>query len=464
MKRWQGALARLSLGTRLLLASTVSCAVILLVAGFLLVTTYRTFAERGFDERLQIYVKELAADLAAPNDITRSDFGSIGEPRFELPISGWYWQVIQLDAAPRFSRFSRSLSGLNFQSLADRGLHSTIGERRQATLLGPDDRTLRVVERVIDLNEEGRYRITVAGNADEIRADIQAFQTMLWVTFALLGSVLAASTLVQVRFGLRPLDALRAEVVAIRRGETDRVSGAYPDDLVPLSRELNHVLEANREIVDRSRTQVGNLAHALKTPLSILVNEAAMKDNQLAIHVRDQAAVMSQQVTHYLNRARAAATAATAGALGIATDSQPVCESLVRMFEALHRERGLAVSFVSKESARIRCERQDLEEMLGNLIDNACKWANARVTLDLVLQERPQGTYAVFLIDDDGPGLTPEARERSVRRGQKLDESKPGSGLGLSIVVDLAGLYKGELKLESAEAGGLRAMLALPAA
>lgn len=456
-------LARLSLGTRLLLAATLSSIVILLVAGLVLTTTYRTVAERGFDERLQIYVKQLAADLAAPNDTGRSDFGSVGEPRFELPLSGWYWQVVQIDLAPRFSRFSSSLSGLNFQSLAERGLPSTIGERREATLIGPDERTLRVVERVIDLDDEGRFRITVAGNADEISAEIRNFLTMLWVTFALLGTVLVASTLVQVRFGLKPLQDLRAEVVAIRRGEIERVTGDYPDDLAPLSRELNQVLDANREIITRARTQVGNLAHALKTPLSVLLNEAAAKDDALATQVRDQAAVMNQQVTHYLNRARAAASA-NAGAVGMATDIRPVCEGLVRMFTALNRERGLSVVFTSADDIRVRCERQDLEEMLGNLVDNACKWARTQVTLEAHLEDRPHGTFARFMIDDDGPGLVPDARKQVLHRGQRLDETKPGSGLGLSIVVDLAGLYGGDLKLEDADGGGLRTVLKLPAA
>lgn len=463
MRRRLSRLARWPVGARLLVSALVLSAVLLATAGLILSAAHRRNLERGFDERLHIYLKELAADLASPNDSARSDFGSIGEPRFELPLSGWYWQVVQIDAAPGFRRFSRSSTGLPFRSLAELGVPASIGERREATIAGPDDRSLRVVERVIELDEEGRFRITVAGNREEVDADIRRFTLMLWSVFLALGALLAASTLVQVRFGLRPLGELRSEVAAVRRGEAERVAGAYPDDLAPLSAELNQLIDANRGIVDRARMQVGNLAHALKTPLSVLLNEASGQDGPLAAQVREQADIINRHLTHYLNRARAAASAASAGALGLSCEVGPVCADLARLFERLSRERNLAITVAGDMAAKVRCERQDLEEMLGNLIDNACKWAASRVEIAITMEPGDPAPLTLIRVTDDGPGLAPPARAAALRRGARLDETKPGSGLGLSIVAELAGLYGGSLRLEEALGGGLLAELRLPA-
>lgn len=459
--------ARLTIGARLLAAAAATSAIILVLAGLALSAVYERASARSFDERLNIYLRELAADLAAPTDNTRIDFGIIGEPRFEQSLSGWYWQILSLETAPTFQRFSNSLTGLQLPSLADRGVPSRVGERREATIIGPDERRIRQVERLVDLGDDGRYRIAVAGDVDEFEADVADFVFMLWVTFGGLGLLLVLGTLVQVRYGLRPLQALRADIVAVRGGERDRLDERYPRDLAPLAQELNQLLDANREIVARARTQVGNLAHGLKTPLSVIRNEAEAAAGPLADKVREQAQVMEDQMSHYLKRARAAATASVAG---LSTEAVPVCESLVRMFAKLNAGRDLTVRFVPEPEigeARVRCERQDLEEMLGNLVDNACKWARGEVTLSLAMLggEEQAGAQArlAFRVADDGPGLDAAARADVLRRGHRLDESKPGSGLGLSIVVELAGLYGGSLSLDAAPGGGLVATLELPA-
>lgn len=454
---------RLTIGARLLAAAAATSAVILVAAGLALSAVYERASGRGFDERLNIYLRELAADLAAPTDNTRLDFGIIGEPRFELPLSGWYWQIVSLESAPTFQRFSPSLAGLRLQSLAERGIPARVGERREATLTGPDERRIRQIERLVDLGEDGRYRVTVAGDVEELEADVADFVFTLWVTFGGLGLLLVLGTLVQVRYGLRPLQALRAEIVAVRAGERERLHETYPPDLAPLAQEVNQLLDSNREIVARARTQVGNLAHGLKTPLSVIRNEAEAAQGPLADKVREQAQVMEDQMSHYLKRARAAATANVAG---LSTEAAPVCESLVRMFAKLNAGRDLSVAFVPEPGAgeaRVRCERQDLEEMLGNLVDNACKWASSRVTLALVPVMHEGQARLAFRVSDDGPGLDADARAAVLRRGHRLDETKPGSGLGLSIVVELAGLYGGALILDAAPDGGLVVTLELPA-
>jgi signal transduction histidine kinase len=210
---------------------------------------------------------------------------------------------------------------------------------------------------------------------------------------------------------------------------------------------------------------VGNLAHALKTPLSVVVNEAAARgDDPLALKVREQAGIMRDQVSRHLERARIAARATVVGSV---TDVRPVVTGLARTMEKIYHPRGIAIDAEAPDNVRFRGERQDLEEMLGNLVDNACKWAQARVSVE-VTPERAEGAPPKanlrIVVDDDGPGLTPAEREQVARRGQRLDETKPGSGLGLSIVLELAALYGGGLTLSNAPIGGLRAELVLPAA
>ncbi len=240
---------------------------------------------------------------------------------------------------------------------------------------------------------------------------------------------------------------------------------SFPVEIAPLARETNALIDANREIVERARTHVGNLAHALKTPLSVIMNEATARgDDPLAVKVREQANVMRDQVQRHLERARIAARATVVGTV---TEVAPVVTALARSMEKIHRDRGIAIDIEAPRDTRFRGERQDLEEMVGNLVDNACKWAQSRVAVE-VLPERAEaaGSTLRVVVDDDGPGLTATQREQvgAARRGNRLDETKPGSGLGLSIVVDLAALYGGALTLGTAPIGGLRAELVLPAA
>jgi signal transduction histidine kinase len=302
----------------------------------------------------------------------------------------------------------------------------------------------------------------VAGDPEEIIREIRQFNLALSGTFAILGLALAAVSLAQVRFGLGPLASLRGAVTQIRRGEAQRVEGVFPPEIAPLAEELNLLVDANHEIIERARTHVGNLAHALKTPISVIVNEADADDSPLAAKVREQTTLMRDQVQYYLDRARAAARAA---AVGSVTEVEPVVAGMVRTFTKIGQRRGIVFSSSVEDGARFRGERQDLEEMLGNLTDNAGKWARSavRIGVERAPDIAPERPAIAFTIDDDGPGLAPERRQEATRRGRRIDETVPGSGLGLSIVVDLAQLYGGTFALEDSPMGGLRARLVLPA-
>jgi signal transduction histidine kinase len=227
--------------------------------------------------------------------------------------------------------------------------------------------------------------------------------------------------------------------------------------------ELNALLESNHEIVERARTQVGNLAHALKTPLSVVINEARANRGPFAVKVAEQGEIMRKQVNHYLDRARIAAQVDVINAV---TEVHPAVARLVRAMNRIHGDRDLDITCDGPNPARFHGEQQDLEEIVGNLVDNACKWAATRVavTTDYVA---PAGTGAgrlALFVDDDGPGLTEAEMEEVTKRGRRLDESKPGSGLGLSIVTDLVALYRGKFRLSRSPLGGLRAEVTLPAA
>jgi signal transduction histidine kinase len=277
------------------------------------------------------------------------------------------------------------------------------------------------------------------------------------LALTVLGLGLVLATYFQVRFGLRPLQAIGRGLSAIRSGDAELLEGDLPSEIVPLQKELNALIASNRAIVERARTHVGNLAHALKTPLSVITNEAAGSRTGFATKVSDQAELMRDQITHHLNRA---SMAARSGVIGGQTEVEPVVKSLVRALTRIYEDRELALSLDCPKDVVFHGEKHDLEEMVGNLLDNACKWAKSDVSLMVSLAEG----RLVLNVDDDGPGLPKKERHSATKRGRRLDETKPGSGLGLSIISELAHLYQGKLTLERSDKGGLRARLELPGA
>ncbi|MGC1359119.1 MAG: sensor histidine kinase [Xanthobacteraceae bacterium] len=450
-----------SLAFRLFFWAAGLTVAILIITGVVLSSLYRNAVERAFDRRLDVYLRTLVADVASPEEGTDKFPQSIGEPLFELPLSGWYWQVTRLDAAKPEVHSSRSLWDSNLPRLPENEAPASAGYLK-GYVSGPEDARLRLVQRTVDLGDDGRYLISVAGEATDIDEDMKSFDRTIGAIFAGLTLALIMTTALQVRLGLAPLKRISESLAAIRSGRAERLEGEFPSEIAPLARETNALIDANHEIVERARTHAGNLAHALKTPLSVIVNEAAARANDpLAEKVLEQADLMRDQMVRQLERARLAARPIVLGTL---IDVPPVVTALARTMEKLHRDREIAIAVDVPTRARFRGEQQDLEEMLGNLVDNACKWARSRVAVEVVAEDASaDGKSKVrVIVDDDGPGLSPAERERVARRGQRFDESKPGSGLGLSIVVELASLYKGVLTLETSPIGGLRAELALP--
>jgi signal transduction histidine kinase len=453
-----------SLALRLFLSATAWTVVILVATGVILSSIYRDAVERSFDRRLGVYLRTIVADVAAPEQTGERGVPTLGEPLFELPLSGWYWQITRLGLPKPEVHSSRSLWDSALPELRSEDATTSADGTRRGYVVGPEDQRLRLLERIVDLGDDGRYLVVVAGDPQEIDDETHSFDRALLVTFAMLAAVLLLITMFQVRFGLAPLKRISESLAAIRAGTAERLEGQFPVEIAPLARETNALIEANREVVERARTHVGNLAHALKTPLSVVVNEAgARADDPLAAKVIEQAHIMRDQIVRHLDRARLAARLKVVGSV---TEVVPVVTALTRTMEKIHQGRDIVIDFDASTDVRFRGERQDLEEMVGNLVDNACKWAQLRVSVEVVAERAGGGAMQPMVrivVDDDGPGLNPSQRDLVAQRGRRLDETKPGSGLGLSIVLELAALYGGSLQLGNAPIGGLRAELVLPA-
>ena len=328
-------------------------------------------------------------------------------------------------------------------------------------IAGPQGARLRVAERTLQASEpaQARWRLIVAGDLHDAVAAIERFTGVLAASLGGLGVLLVLAALAQVAVGLAPLKTMQLGLQRVREGRQQRLEGRFPAEVQPLIDEFNGVLERNAEVVGHARAQASNLAHALKTPLAIL-GQAARKaaPSEFAALVGEQVQIAERQMHWHLARARATATQHVPGHR---TALEPVLASLLRSMDKLHADRHLDMGAdeVPPDLA-FAGEEQDLQEMLGNLLDNACRSARGVVNVKAVRE----GAWLQITIDDDGPGVAPEQRAAVLQRGVRLDENRDGSGLGLGIVVDLARLYGGDLALAAAEAGGLSARLSLPAA
>jgi signal transduction histidine kinase len=453
-----------SLAARLVLSAAIWSLVILLLGGFLLAEQYRRALLAGLDRELEIVVNDLVASIV-PDDAGGVLLPSRPtDPRFGATYSGRYWQIATLapdgGAAPALR--SDSLFDADLAMPAGGQAAAPQGKLFRGEAGGPDRQRLRLVG--VTLQVQGVDRpvlFLAAADRREAEADAARFALTLALSLAALAAGLITAVVLQVRVGLAPLKTLEADVADVRNGRRARLGDDYPTEVAPLTRELNKLLDHNREIVDRARTHVGNLAHALKTPISVLLNEARAQSEEAAFAglVRRQGEAMAANVDHYLRRAQAAARAE---AVGARTPIGPVIEDLARTLERLYGPRKdleIALPEALGEAA-FRGERQDFEEMVGNLMENACKYGGGRVEVDVAVVN---GRLTVR-VDDDGPGISQERKAAALTRGQRLDESQPGQGLGLSIVAETARLYGGDLKLEESPLGGVSARLDLPAA
>ena len=454
-----------SLRVRLLAATLVAMAVALVLAGLLLAGLFRDHVLHQFSQNLTAQLDQITArldfDAAGQPQI---DPRGLSDPRWSRPYSGLYWQVdgagpaLQHGVLRSRSLWDASLS-VPADALADGVVHVHEVD-------GPGGARLLVAERTVTGSgaPAAPWRLIVAADLRETVRAADRFNGVLAASLAVLLALLCTAALIQVAIGLAPLRALQRALAAVQAGTARRLEGSFPSEVQPLVDDFHAVLQRNDEVVARARTQAGNLAHAIKTPLAAMSQAAALAQQrpeagaELATLVQEQVDVARRHVDWHLARARAAAAH---GVPGARVPVQPVVGGLLRVLERVHAERGLVLQCAPiAPDLAFAGEVQDLQEILGNLLDNACKWA--RHTVQVSAARAGPGGALRIVIDDDGPGIDAGRREAVMARGARLDESVPGSGLGLAIVHELVGLYGGTVQLLAAPAGGLRVELGLP--
>lgn len=445
---------RHSLALRLMLLSLGTSLVALAAAGVIISGLLRNFVVETFETNLNATMVALMANTQFNEDAGRLSLdASVADPRFEQPLSGWYWQIADADQV-LIGSSSLWTSNLGL------GVGEPDGSVRRRTSVGPQSEPLLVLERDFTApGGTGRLRVSVAMPQTLVEQEIARVVGPLILSLILLGLGLSLAILVQIVLGLRPLRQIEQDLARVMEGDADSLPAARHAELAPLVSQINSLLAHSHTTIERARTHVGNLAHGLKTPLSgfdallrrVPLSDADRKDFE-ALAQR-----MDRLISQHLRRARSAGTVGLAGARTSVTE---VVTDLLPVFKGVYADKSLDFTFTG-DSVTFAGEREDLEEMLGNLIDNAAKWG--QTTIRIAAQNIDQGNIAIS-VADDGPGMAEDAFSVAVERGRRLDESRPGSGLGLSIVSDVATLYGGRIAFSKSALGGVEAQLILPAA
>jgi signal transduction histidine kinase len=458
IRLWRPSLAR-----RLVLLAAIWSVAVLLVTGVALTALFQREAVNRFDEGLMDTVDGLYAGSSI-DDQGQVDAPPLTDSRATRAYSGKYWQIAEIvDGKVRAlaNGRSRSLwdSALNGPPNGAAALTVQPGKPIFYDTIGPVGEPLRAAALLTRLPGRAAPVIFMAAeDRTPVDAASRGFAAVTAGALVVLGLGLVLAVFIQVRVGLSPLFALRREVAAVRTGRSERVVGDYPSELQPLAEELNALVAHDQEVMERQRTHVGNLAHALKTPLSVMLTEAERQPGALAEVVTRQADSMRSQVDHHLRRARAAARSQ---GLRERTPVAPVLEELSHALERIFRDRGVEIDWRANDDLVFQGERQDLMEIVGNVLENACKYGDDHVRV--AASADGPGRFRL-VVDDNGPGLPPERRQEVLKRGARLDESAPGSGLGLAIVDDLARAYGGAISLADSPLGGLRVSVDLPRA
>lgn len=436
-----------SLTARLTLVAALGALPVLILAGGSLLWLFYERIESKFDAFLAAYQQQLIAGAEFSADGSLHLATTPADAQFDLPFSGWYWQIRAGEQALAQSPSAGPLQGSGLPMIVADGT---------ADVVGPGNVELRAVARDVRLpGADQSIRVMVAGPHAEIDQEVLAFGLQLALALGALGIAFLLATALQVRYGLLPLSALRDALQKVRKGTAPRLAGDYPIEVAPLVEELNEVLAHNEALISRARVQAGNLAHGLKSPLTVLRQELTEIKDERGEILRDQVAMISDQVERVLARIRAAGPLSAASGRVVLPQ---VLQDLTFSLDIIHRERGITIQVQCPDDVSFLGDGADLSEMLGNLMDNACKWARSRVRVTV----EQSGQSLFITIDDDGPGIPAERRAAAMTRGGRLDETAPGTGLGLDIVREIAELYRGSLDLSDSPIGGLRARLELP--
>ena len=442
-----------SLSGRLALGAVVMITIALVLAAVGISLVLHRFVVSQLDQRLDEKIVAVSSTLEAGADGVQAKPMADGPP-FDRPFSGWYWEVRQGDGRPTLQ--SASLAG---GEILVRRPHFRWQEfwnlrPRPAEGEGPRGEPLHLRVASVAVGAEF-VTIIASAPAEAIARPMFAALTPVFLSLLLLGIALVAASFIQVRLGLRPVKALQASIADIRAGRAAHVPDDQPTELKPLTDELNTLLDQNTEGLERARRNVANLAHSLKTPLATLAVSMQQSHDPREIGMLRQVEQMERHIRHHLGRARAAALDGPSRARA---EIAPRIADLAAMFDKVYADRKIAFSSSVSPEIAVACEAQDLDEMLGNVVDNAFKWAKSRVAVSHLMTERGVS----IVVEDDGPGLKDDQSPEALLPGRRLDETIPGDGFGLAIVRELAELYNGGIALGRSDLGGLRVVITLP--
>lgn len=442
-----------SLAVRVIAFSTIWAVLALVVIATIITTLYREASERGFDSLLSAHLFNLIGSVGVSDDGRLTGSPDLGDLRFSEPNSGWYWSVAPVSDDLSGSLQSPSMTRPIESPPASEAPFNAEFKRAYSTE-GIAGEKLQVFESEFVLDTKNRIaRFRVMGNLSELEGEISTFERRLYTYLAIFGAGMIAINAIAILLGLQPLNRVRAALARVREGTAQKLDGTFPLEIEPLANETNALIENNRRIVERARTQVGNLAHSLKTPLAVLTNEARLIGGDKGRLITDQASSMQSQLEHYLQRAR---IAAQRDSVVYRTQVGASLERMARVIRKLNPGTGVELSLPAGEVV-FAGEREDLEEIAGNLLENAAKWAKSAIRVTV----QPHDDMFALAIEDDGPGIPEDKAREALKRGSRLDETKPGTGLGLAIVADLVKEYGGSLALERSGLGGLKAIVEL---
>ncbi len=447
-----------SLSVRLVLVMSLWSVFALAATGLLISNIYSSRAETDFRELLLAHAYNLMGAVETDASGSLKSTPNLGDPRFLAPGSGWYWAVAAAEKPGKLLLTSPGMARETLQVPPVDEVPFNDVFRRTYEQSDQEGLTVQRLEAQLYFGEADKlFQVTVAGNRSELERGVAEFNWYLFLFLGLFCAGTVAATALIIRFGFRPLDEATSALIAVRHGEADRVKGDFPAEIEPFVTATNDLIEANRSVLERSRTQVGNLAHALKTPLAVVMNESAAGDGVRDGRIGEQARLMQEQITSYLSKAQ---VSAQRRAITARTPIEPPIDKLASTMAKLFRNIDFDVSQINDDFS-FRGELHDFEEVVGNLLENAAKHAKGcvRISADIADSEKP---VLRLTVEDDGPGIANEKMKEAVKRGVRLDETTPGSGLGLSIVRDIVEDYGGRLELETGDMGGLKVAVFLP--
>ncbi|MBR9876022.1 MAG: GHKL domain-containing protein [Vibrionaceae bacterium] len=433
-------LKRLSIKSRLVLAAVVWLTAMILAAGVTIPTQVYNYMVDDTRSQLSVFMDEIAAQLEVDKNGHLSLAAQLSDPRFSRPYSGLYW------SASTKTHLERS------RSLWDKRIEY---KELDKDAYGARDEKLITLEKVLYLPDyNGPIHVVVGIDEAPIKNTLQTLIGQLWLILGLLFAGVLTVILVQIAWSLSPLTKLQKELAELKSRNKTSLEETYPKEISPLISDLNALLFHYQELLERARNHAGNLSHALKTPLSVLKNEVRTLDTNAQSRLDEPLNQIQSHIDYHLGRAR---MAGAMNILSVKANPAERVDAISMAFDKVYAQRDITLVSELDSELNVAVEKSDLDEMLGNLLENSYKWANQMIRVHSTHDKE----NIRLIIEDDGPGIPKEQLERVTQRGFRLDEETPGSGLGLNIVSEMAHSYRGQLELEASKMGGLKATLIL---